>query len=113
MNKITHALFSYNGMLGLIVLLMTTYLATTYQGFFSMFNFESISLGFIGEAFIALGMLLVIILRGIDLSVASILPFSAIVVSMLLKSLSQFSDNVYLIIFIAISITLILCALLH
>lgn len=71
MNIIRNNLYGYNGILLLIIVAIFTTLSFSYPGFFSEMNLESITMGFIGESFIALGMLVVIILRGIDLSVTS------------------------------------------
>jgi ribose transport system permease protein len=58
--------------------------------FFPMFltidNLKVMGMGFVQEAIMALGMTIVIISYGIDLSVAAILPFSAIIVGLLLKA---------------------------
>lgn len=54
--------------------------------FFSPANIEVLFMGFIFEAIMALGMTLVIIAGGIDLSVSAVLPFSAIVVAFFFKA---------------------------
>ena len=54
--------------------------------FFSAANIEVLFMGFIFEAIMALGMTLVIISGGIDLSVSAVLPFSAIVIAYFFKA---------------------------
>jgi ribose/xylose/arabinose/galactoside ABC-type transport system permease subunit len=54
--------------------------------FFSGPNVEVLFMGFIFEAIMALGMTLVIIAGGIDLSVSAVLPFSAIVIAYFFKA---------------------------
>ncbi|WP_413730029.1 ABC transporter permease [Sodalis sp. RH22] len=109
MNMIKNILSGYNSILALIVLVIMISMNVAFPGFISILNMESITTGFIGECFIALGMLLVIILRGIDLSVASTLPFSAIIVSQLLQFFTGLTGSIYFSIFISVIITLILC----
>ena len=54
--------------------------------FLTPFNIEAMSANFVREAIIALRMTLVIITGGIDLSVAAVLPFSAILFGLSLKA---------------------------
>ncbi|MDA3949631.1 MAG: ABC transporter permease [Spirochaeta sp.] len=54
--------------------------------FLTWFNFEILFMGFILEAIMAIGMTLVIISGGIDLSVSSVLPFSAILTGLLITA---------------------------
>ncbi len=56
------------------------------RNFFSPANFEVLIMGFIFEAIMALGMTLVIIAGGIDLSVGSVLAFAAIVTAYFFKA---------------------------
>lgn len=54
--------------------------------FLTLVNIEVILTGFILEAIMAIGMTMVIIAGGIDLSVSSVLPFSAVVVALLMTA---------------------------
>jgi len=76
------------GNIGLIasVALLTVVMSLAYPNFLTLFNIEITAMGFIQEALMALGMTLVIISGGIDLSVAAVLPFTAIIVGLLLKT---------------------------
>jgi len=60
MNIIRNNLYGYNGILLLIIVAIFTTLSFSYPGFFSEMNLESITMGFIGESFIALGMLVAV-----------------------------------------------------
>ena len=73
--------------LALIVVLLVLVLAMTFRSpyFFTFANFEVIFSGFVLEAIMAIGMTFVILSGGIDLSVSSVLPLSAILVGFLLK----------------------------
>jgi ribose transport system permease protein len=62
------------------------FMALRYPGFATVENAEVIAMGFVFEAFMALGMTLVIVSGGIDLSVAGVLPFSAILTALLLRA---------------------------
>ncbi len=72
-------------LIGLILILFSA-LSLTVPYFFSTGNIEVLFMGFIFEAIMALGMTLVIIAGGIDLSVSAVLPFSAIVVAFFFKA---------------------------
>ncbi len=67
------------------------FMAVTYPGFATVENAEVIAMGFVFEGFMALGMTLVIVTGGIDLSVAGVMPFSAILE---LAALALFAANV-------------------
>lgn len=54
--------------------------------FLTRINIEVMLMGFILEAIMAVGMTLVIISGGIDLSVSSVLPFSALLVALMMTS---------------------------
>ncbi len=69
----------------LAVLGLALYMNSKYPTFWTEINREIMILNFIFEATIAIGMTIVIIIGGIDLSVAAVLPFSAIVVGKLLN----------------------------
>lgn len=70
--------------LAVTVGLAAAVLAGVYPSFATAANLEVLAIGFLFEAFIALGMTAVVITGGIDLSVGAVLPFSAIVVASLL-----------------------------
>lgn len=72
--------------IGLVVAiaLISIGMQTQFDVFLSMANIEVMIVNFLPEAIIALGMTLVIITGGIDLSVAGIYPFAAILVGQLL-----------------------------
>ena len=57
-----------------------------YPVFLTPFNIEIMSVNFVSEAIIALGMTIVIITGGIDLSVAAVLPFAAILFGLALNA---------------------------
>lgn len=74
--------------IGLItaVVLLFAGMGIAYPHFLTPLNLEVTAMGFVQEAIMALGMTLVIISGGIDLSVGSVLVFTAIVVGLLLKA---------------------------
>jgi len=74
--------------LGLLVVTVLLFgvMSIVYSHFFTLYNLEVIAMGFVQEAIIALGMTIVIISGGIDLSVGSVLVFSAILVGLFLKA---------------------------
>jgi ribose transport system permease protein len=69
-----------------IIALLFTGMSLSVENFFSVANVEVLVTGFIFEAIMALGMTLVIIAGGIDLSVGSVLGFSAIVTAYFFKA---------------------------
>ncbi len=72
----------------LILIFMVMVVATTYKGdaFLNIKNFEAILIGITYDLLIALGMTLVLILGGIDLSVGSVLAFTGVVTTQLLQN---------------------------
>jgi len=72
--------------LGLIavILAISFGMQANFPRFLNPLNLEIMTVNFVPEAIIALGMTIVIITGGIDLSVAGVYPFAAIVVSKLL-----------------------------
>jgi len=68
------------------IVALSGFMAVTYPGFASIENAEVIAMGFVFEGFMALGMTLVIVTGGIDLSVGAVLPFSAILTALLLRA---------------------------
>ena len=83
----------------LLVILMTIF----FPRFLTMINIEILAMGFIQEAIMSLGMTIIIISGGIDLSIAGVLPFSAIIVGIFLNNNLGIS--------ISIILTLILAAI--
>lgn len=73
------------GLAAAIVALLAV-LAAAYPQFGTTANLEVLTMTFILEAFMALGMTAVIISGGIDLSVSAVLPFAAIVTGLLLRA---------------------------
>ena len=69
-----------------ITLVVFTGMSLFVSSFFSPANFEVLVMGFIFEAIMALGMTMVIIAGGIDLSVGSVLGFSAILIAYFFKA---------------------------
>ena len=69
----------------LAIVVLGLYMNSTYPRFWTEINREIMILNFIFEAIIAIGMTIVIITGGIDLSVAAVVPFSAIIVAKLLN----------------------------
>ncbi len=69
-----------------IILLVFSGMSLFVSSFFSAVNFEVLVMGFIFEAIMALGMTMVIIAGGIDLSVGSVLGFSAILIAYFFKA---------------------------
>jgi ribose transport system permease protein len=61
-------------------------MAAAYPGFATLANAEVVAMGFVLEAFMALGMTLVIVTGGIDLSVGAVLPFAAILTASMLRA---------------------------
>jgi ribose transport system permease protein len=72
----------------LTALIMTIFVAMSVivPNFLSVANIKVLFMGFIFEAIMAIGMTLVIIAGGIDLSVSAVLPFSAIVIAYFFKA---------------------------
>lgn len=68
----------------IILLLVIVSFVSPY--FMTWFNMEVLAMGFVQEAIMALGMTVVIISGGIDLSVGSVLVFTAIIVGKLLNA---------------------------
>ena len=69
-----------------IIILVFGGMSLLVANFFSPANFEVLVMGFIFEAIMALGMTLVIISGGIDLSVSAVLGFSAIMIAVFFKA---------------------------
>lgn len=69
---------------GLVVanVIIIVVMASMYKEFLSPFNIEVTLMSFLPEAIMALGMTLVIITGGIDLSISAVLPAAAIAVGM-------------------------------
>jgi ribose transport system permease protein len=67
------------------IALLAGVLTIAYPQFATRANLEVMAMGFLFEAFLALGMTAVVITGGIDLSVGAVLPLSAIVTALLLR----------------------------
>ncbi len=72
------------GALALAIVVFAIIVQLNFPVFLSLPNINVMIVNFLPEAIIALGMTIVIITAGIDLSVAGIYPFSAIIVGLLL-----------------------------
>jgi ribose transport system permease protein len=75
-----------NSCLVAIIAVVFTGMSLFAPSFFSPANFEVLLMGFIFEAIMALGMTPVIVAGGIDLSVGSVLGFSAILIAYFFKA---------------------------
>lgn len=86
--RIPRALLSVESMqvigLLIVIIVVSVLMQTKFPHFLTPINMEIMTVNFVAEAIIALGMTVVIITGGIDLSVAGIYPFAAIVVGLLL-----------------------------
>lgn len=73
---------------GIIVgsILLLVFLSLFVPNYLNPYNLEVVSMNFVQEGIMALGMTIIIISGGIDLSVGSVMGFSAIVVTLLLKA---------------------------
>lgn len=67
------------------ILALCVGMAAAYPGFATAANAEVVATGFVLEAFMALGMTLVIVTGGIDLSVGAVLPLAAILTALQLR----------------------------
>lgn len=74
----------HNLSLLLSITILLSYMGTRFDYFLSIANLDVLAMGFILEAIMALGMTLVIISGGIDLSVGAVLPFTAICIGLLM-----------------------------
>jgi len=74
--------------LGLLATIVLTIIGMGifFPRFLSPINIEILGMGFVQEAIMALGMTLIIISAGIDLSIAGVMPFSAIMVGIFLNN---------------------------
>ncbi len=88
-NKALKRWLARNGLqyIGLVFanLVIFVVMSASYETFLTPYNIEVMLMSFLPEAIMALGMTLVIILGGIDLSVSAVLPTTAIAVGMLLN----------------------------
>src|SRR5438093_6095618 len=72
--------------LAVCILLLAGGIGAAYRDFATLANAEVVAMGFLSEAFMALGMTLVIITGGIDLSVGAVLPLAAILTASMLRA---------------------------
>ncbi len=70
----------------LLIVVISIAMSFVYDGFLSAYNIKAMLMSYVPEGIIALGLTLVIISGGIDLSVAGVMPFTAIVYCMLMKA---------------------------
>jgi ribose transport system permease protein len=84
--------------LGLLTVTVVLFIAMSiaYSHFFTLYNLEVIAMGFVQEAIMALGMTIVIISGGIDLSIGSVLVFSSILVGLFLKAKLGIAVSIFL-----------------
>jgi ribose/xylose/arabinose/galactoside ABC-type transport system permease subunit len=68
------------------VVILFVVMSIMFANFLTLVNMEVLGMGFIQEAIMALGMTLVIISWGIDISISAILPFSAIILAVLFEA---------------------------
>lgn len=71
--------------IGLIVVIFL-FMSSSYDGFASWYNIKTMLMNYVPEGIVALGLTLVIISGGIDLSVAGIMPFTAIIFCLLMRA---------------------------
>jgi ribose/xylose/arabinose/galactoside ABC-type transport system permease subunit len=90
----------------LIALIVVTFagMSIIVPNFFSGANIEVLLMGFIFEGIMALGMTLVIIAGGIDLSVSAVLPFSAIIIAFFFKAKMSILPAIAITYFLAMGI---------
>ena len=69
-----------------LIVVIATVMARRNPFFLTLYNFEVMAQGFLFEALMALGMTLVIVSGGIDLSVGGVFPFAAILMALLLRN---------------------------
>ena len=70
----------------IMIAIICTAMSFVYDGFLSLYNIKAMLMAYVPEGIIALGLTLVIISGGIDLSVAGVMPFTAIVYCLMIKS---------------------------
>ncbi len=71
--------------IGILIILLGLLMSILIPNFFTPYNIRAMINNFILEAIMALGMTMVIISGGIDLSVSGVLPFSALMFAILMK----------------------------
>jgi ribose/xylose/arabinose/galactoside ABC-type transport system permease subunit len=90
-----------------IIIILTVVMSIIIPGFTSAYNFKIMVENFIPEGIMALGMTLVIISGGIDLSIAGTMPFTAIIFCLLMKSGIHFGIAMIIILCMGAAIGLI------
>ena len=86
------------------ILALGVTMSISVPGFASPYNFKIMLENYIFEGIMALGMTLVIISGGIDLSIAGTMPFAAIMFSLLMKSGIHFAVSMVITLLIGIAI---------
>lgn len=90
-----------------ITILIIVYMFFKTPYFFTLANFRVLVDGFIIEAIMALGMTMVIISGGIDLTVAGILPFASILLALLMSNSIPMWFSVFIVFVVAAVIGMI------
>jgi len=75
-----------NNILIMLILIISVIMSFAVPNFLSFTNIKVLFMGFIFEGIMALGMTIVIIAGGIDLSISAILPFAAIIIAYFFKA---------------------------
>ncbi|WP_343210616.1 ABC transporter permease [Anaerolentibacter hominis] len=70
----------------IMIILISSVMSYVYDGFLSAYNIKAMLMSYVPEGIIALGLTLVIISGGIDLSVAGVMPFTAIIYCLMIKN---------------------------
>lgn len=84
-----------------MIIIISIAMSFVYDGFLSTYNIKAMLMSYVPEGIIALGLTLVIISGGIDLSVAGVMPFTAIIYCMMVKNGVNIWLGMFLVILIA------------
>lgn len=69
-----------------MIIVISIAMSFVYDGFLSVYNIKAMLMSYVPEGIIALGLTLVITSGGIDLSVAGVMPFTAIIYCLMIKN---------------------------
>ncbi len=69
-----------------MIVVISIAMSFVYDGFLSAYNIKAMLMSYVPEGIVALGLTLVITSGGIDLSVAGVMPFTAIIYCMMIKN---------------------------
>ena len=86
LSKLTKRIGIHNLALFSVLFVLVVVMSIISPYFLTPQNIEVIMMGFVLEGIMAIGMTLVILSGGIDLSVSSVLPFAAIITAFMLKA---------------------------